>query len=38
VLFLETLEQKMGPETFARLRQEALGKQEEVMTMVGVEG
>ncbi len=35
VLFLETLEQKMGPEAFARLRQEALVSQKEVMAWVG---
>jgi tetratricopeptide (TPR) repeat protein len=35
VLFLETLEQKLGPESFARLRQEALGNQKEVMAWVG---
>jgi tetratricopeptide (TPR) repeat protein len=34
VLFLETLEQKLGPESFARLRQEALGSQAEVMAWV----
>jgi tetratricopeptide (TPR) repeat protein len=35
VLFLETLEQKMGPEAFARLRQEALSSQAEVIAWVG---
>ena len=34
VLFLEALEQKMGPVEFARLRQEALHNQEEVMAWV----
>jgi len=36
VLFLETLEQKMGPEAFARMRQESLGKQREMMAKMGV--
>ncbi len=34
MLFLQALEQKMGPEEFARLRQEALSRQEEVMARV----
>ncbi len=34
VLFLQTLEQKMGPEAFARLRQEALVSQGEVLAWV----
>jgi tetratricopeptide (TPR) repeat protein len=34
-LFLETLEQKMGQEAFARVKQEALGRQGEVMARVG---
>jgi tetratricopeptide (TPR) repeat protein len=34
VLFLQMLEQKMGPEAFARLRQEALDNQEEVLAWV----
>jgi tetratricopeptide (TPR) repeat protein len=34
VQFLQTLEQKIGPEEFARLRQEALSKQKEVATWV----
>jgi len=35
VLFLETLEQMMGREAFVRLRQEALGREAEVLAMVG---
>ncbi len=35
VLFLEALEQKMGPEAFARLKQESMGRQEEVIAWVG---
>ena len=35
VLFLQTLEQKMGPEAFAKLRQEALSSQKEVMAWMG---
>ncbi|HXL38811.1 MAG TPA: tetratricopeptide repeat protein [Ktedonobacteraceae bacterium] len=35
VLFLDTLEQMMGREAFVRLRQEALGREAEVLAMVG---
>ncbi len=35
VLFLVTLEQKIGPEEFASLRQEALSNQKEIMMWVG---
>jgi tetratricopeptide (TPR) repeat protein len=35
VFFLETLEQMMGREAFVRLRQEALGREAEVLAMVG---
>ena len=35
VLFLETLEQMMGREAFVRLRQEALGREAEVLAKVG---
>jgi hypothetical protein len=35
VLFLDSLEQMMGREAFVTLRQEALGRLEEVMAMVG---
>jgi tetratricopeptide (TPR) repeat protein len=35
LLFLETLEQMMGHEAFARLRQEALRRKTEVLAMVG---
>ena len=35
VLFLETLEQMMGHEAFVRLRQEALGRESEVLAKVG---
>jgi len=35
VLFLEKLEQMMGREAFVRLRQEALGREAEVLAMVG---
>ncbi len=35
VLFLDSLEQMIGRETFVSIRQEALGRQEEVMAMVG---
>ena len=38
VLFLQTLEQKMGREAFALLRQQALGRQEQVMSRLGVVG
>lgn len=36
VLFLEALEQKMGPEAFARLRQEVLGIQGRVLGSLGM--
>ena len=36
VRFLDALEHKMGPETFGRLRQEVLGRQEEVMASLGM--
>jgi tetratricopeptide (TPR) repeat protein len=35
VLFLDSLEQMVGRETFVSIRQEALRRQEEVMAMVG---
>ncbi len=35
VLFLDSLEQMIGLDTFVSIRQEALGRQEEVMAMVG---
>ena len=35
VLFLDTLEQMMGREAFVRLKQEALGREAEVLAMVG---
>jgi tetratricopeptide (TPR) repeat protein len=35
VLFLDSLEQMVGRETFESIRQEALRRQEEVMAMVG---
>jgi len=38
VLFLQTLEQKMGREAFALLRQQALGRQEQVLARLGVVG
>jgi len=36
VLFLERLEQMMGREAFVRLRQEALGREAEVLAKVGI--
>jgi hypothetical protein len=38
VLFLQTLEQKMGREAFALLRQQALDRQEQVLARLGVVG
>jgi tetratricopeptide (TPR) repeat protein len=38
VLFLQTLEQKMGREAFALLRQQGLDRQEQVLARLGVVG
>jgi tetratricopeptide (TPR) repeat protein len=38
VLFLQTLEQKMGQEAFALLRQQALDRQEQILARLGVVG